>query len=134
MPAKVNCRLGSIRLSAAICVLKSLMRLETASAFVNKYWKDRLQSAGAGTRDSKTALQEWAHTRTSATPFYVIADRSGPDHDPIFTVEVKVEGIESCKGQGRSKRAAEQSAAQAVLLREKVWIMNKDGFIEENTK
>jgi ribonuclease-3 len=108
--------------------------LETASAFVNKYWKDRLQSAGAGTRDSKTALQEWAHTRTSATPFYVIADRSGPDHDPIFTVEVKVEGIESCKGQGRSKRAAEQSAAQAVLLREKVWIMNKDGIIEENTK
>ena len=108
--------------------------LEAASTFVNKYWKNRLQSAGAGTRDSKTALQEWAHTKSSTTPVYVIAERSGPDHDPVFTVEVAMDGVESAKGQGRSKRAAEQSAAQIVLLREKVWIMNENGIIEENTK
>ena len=108
--------------------------LEAATAFVTKYWKHRIHSAGAGTRDSKTALQEWAHTKTSSTPSYAIAERSGPDHDPIFTVAVVMEGVEGAKGQGRSKRAAEQAAAQAVLLREKVWIMGADGTIEENTK
>ncbi len=106
--------------------------LEAATAFVTKYWKHRIHSAGAGTRDSKTALQEWAHTKTSSTPSYAIAERSGPDHDPVFTVAVAMDGIEGATGQGRSKRAAEQAAAQSVLLREKVWIMGADGTIEEN--
>ena len=107
---------------------------KAAMAFVTKYWKSRIHCAGAATRDSKTALQEWAHTKTSSTPTYAIAERSGPDHDPIFTIEVKIDGVEGAKGQGRSKRAAEQSAAQEILLRENVWIMGADGIIEENNK
>jgi len=106
--------------------------LEAARAFVARYWGERLHQVGAGTRDSKTALQEWAHTHVQATPVYNIAGRSGPDHDPTFVVEVKIDGLEAQRGQGRSKRSAEQAAAEAVLLREGAWKRNSDGSIEEN--
>jgi ribonuclease-3 len=47
--------------------------------------------------------------------------RSGPDHDPLFVVEVQVQGFAPENGEGRSKRIAEQSAAEAMLYREGVW-------------
>ncbi len=108
--------------------------LEAASKFVHKYWKSRIHEAGAGIRDSKTALQEWAHVRTSTTPTYTIAARTGPDHDPVFSVTVSIEGTEKATGKGRSKRTAEQAAAEKILLREGVWIKMKDGTIKENKK
>ncbi|MEE9314906.1 MAG: ribonuclease III [Rhizobiaceae bacterium] len=108
--------------------------LESAKKFVSKYWQSRIHEAGAGIRDSKTALQEWAHIEASSTPLYNIASRAGPDHDPIFTVEVVIEGAKGATGSGRSKRSAEQDAAQTILLREGVWIQTADGTIKENNK
>ena len=43
------------------------------------------------------------------------------DHDPVFTVIVQVNGKEDASGTGRSKRAAEQSAAKSMLIREGIW-------------
>ncbi|MCY1301449.1 Ribonuclease 3 [compost metagenome] len=54
-------------------------------------------------------------------PVYAIVSRSGPDHDPLFTVEVTVKGFAPETGEGRSKRIAEQAAAEAMLYRETVW-------------
>ena len=105
--------------------------LTAAQAFVRRFWLDRLHSADAGNRDSKTALQEWAHANSFGTPVYKVHSQSGPDHDPTFVVEVLVEGVEGSKGQGRSKRSAEQKAAQAVLLREGAWVEESDGTIVE---
>ncbi len=105
--------------------------LEAAAEFVKKYWGERIHQIGAATRDSKTALQEWAHTNLQVTPVYRIAKRSGPDHDPTFMVDVEIAGITGHQAKGRSKRAAEQAAAEAVLLREGVWKRNPDGSIEE---
>lgn len=107
--------------------------LQAAKDFVSCHWKSRLSEAGAAIRDSKTALQEWAHVKTGATPSYSISNRTGPDHDPVFTVEVTVEGVRGAAGKGRSRRAAEQDAAQSLLLREAVWIQAADGSIRENT-
>ncbi|MEM7463171.1 MAG: ribonuclease III [Pseudomonadota bacterium] len=95
--------------------------LEAARQFVQRFWEDRLHDAGAARRDSKTHLQEWAHANRLASPRYTEKSRSGPDHDPVFTVSVKLPGMAICLGQGRSKRAAEQSAARAMLVREGVW-------------
>ncbi|TIT53046.1 MAG: ribonuclease III, partial [Mesorhizobium sp.] len=46
----------------------------------------------------------------------------GPDHDPLFTVSVKVGAFQPATGSGRSKREAEQAAATALLVREGVWV------------
>ncbi len=108
--------------------------LESVKSFVSRFWADRIEHAGANIRDSKTALQEWAHTNAGATPTYRILERSGPDHDPTFTVVVDINGVVSAKGVGRSKRIAEQAAAQTVLLREGAWKLSPDGSIKEKTK
>ncbi|MCE7030719.1 ribonuclease III [Jiella avicenniae] len=95
--------------------------LETARDFVTRHWGERLDADVVARRDPKTALQEWAHQRGPAAPRYETIDRSGPDHEPVFTIRVAVEGVEPAEGQGRSKRIAEQEAAAAVLRREGIW-------------
>jgi ribonuclease-3 len=69
-------------------------------------------------RDSKTSLQEWAQARGLPPPAYRLIARSGPDHAPIFTIGVDVEGFSACEAEGPSKRAAEQTAAGAFMRRE----------------
>ena len=95
--------------------------LDTARDFIVRYWGGRLGKSVAARRDAKTALQEWAHTRGPVTPQYEIVERSGPDHDPLFTVRVSIPDVAPADGQGRSRRIAEQEAATAVLIRESVW-------------
>lgn len=95
--------------------------LDVARAFIWRYWSSRSLAAGAARRDSKTALQEWAHRVSGAAPDYVVESRDGPDHDPLFTVSARIAGYEPGTGQGRSKREAEQAAATRILEREGVW-------------
>jgi ribonuclease III len=92
-----------------------------ARDMIQRLWGDRLGHTVAARRDPKTALQEWVHTRTTVPPRYEIVARTGPDHDPVFTVRAVIENVEPAEGVGRSKRLAEQEAASAVLLREGIW-------------
>lgn len=94
--------------------------LEAVRPFIRRYWADRASNAGAARRDAKTELQEWAHRAYAATPAYEVVSRTGPDHDPAFTVSVTVGGLVPETGEGRSKRVAEQAAAARMLVREKV--------------
>lgn len=64
---------------------------------------------GAGL-DGKTALQELLAERNLGVPEYVVRD-SGPDHDKDFVAEVLVHGKVVGRGEGKSKREAEQIAA-----------------------
>ena len=59
--------------------------------------------------------------KVQTTPTYAIESRDGPDHDPVFTVRVSVGSLATCAGSGRSKREAEQTAAEMFLIREGVW-------------
>jgi ribonuclease III len=95
--------------------------LEVARRFILKFWHDRATRADGSRRDAKTELQEWAHATYSVTPVYRVEERSGPDHDPRFTVTVEVAGTSPETGIDRSKRAAEQAAATKILEREGVW-------------
>ena len=70
--------------------------------------------------DAKSALQEWAQGKGLALPEYVEVGRKGPDHAPRFTSEVRIDGCAPARGEGASKRAAEQAAARALLEREGV--------------
>ena len=95
--------------------------LEGAKAFIERYWSDRADEVHSARRDAKTELQEWAHARGAEAPEYRILKRDGPDHEPSFTVGVLIDGVQRAKGQGRSKRIAEQEAAEIVLREENVW-------------
>lgn len=100
--------------------------LEAARGFILRNWQDRARSEHGGRRDAKTELQEWAHARFSTTPVYRIDERTGPDHDPRFTVTVEIACVAPATGSERSKRAAEQAAATKVLEREGIWQKPED--------
>jgi ribonuclease-3 len=66
--------------------------------------------------DYKTRLQELMQDVRRQTPVYFVESETGPDHDKEFTVSVKVGGETLATGRGKSKKAAEQDAAQLALL------------------
>jgi ribonuclease-3 len=90
---------------------------DVACAMVVRLWQDHIENAADDARDPKTTLQEWAQARKLPTPKYIETGRTGPDHAPIFTIEVSVETGQSASAQATSKRAASQDAA-ADLLRQ----------------
>ncbi|MER2607044.1 MAG: ribonuclease III [Siculibacillus sp.] len=93
-----------------------------ASAFVERLWTERMMSARGPLRDAKTTLQEWLQGKGLPAPVYRLVSRSGPDHDPLFTIAVDIAGpVAGEEGSGRSKREAEQIAAARVLVREGLW-------------
>ena len=95
--------------------------LEAASRFIRQHWKDALKQAPGVRKDPKTALQEWAAARSLGVPAYEITGQSGPDHAPEFTVRLTVQGRQPTDGVAGSRRMAEQKAAEAFLVREKIW-------------
>jgi ribonuclease-3 len=92
-----------------------------AREIVRRYWEPHLEELDLAAPDAKSVLQEWAQGRRLPLPLYLEVAREGPDHAPRFTAEVQIEGVEPIRGQGANKRAAEQAAALAMLLREGVW-------------
>jgi len=98
--------------------------LAAAAQFVEKNFGEYMGGGRGGRADAKTTLQEWAQGQGLETPSYVEIARSGPDHAPIFTIEVSVPGYPGVTATGNSKKIAEHKAAQEFLVRENVW---KDG-------
>ncbi|MEM9710483.1 MAG: ribonuclease III [Pseudomonadota bacterium] len=78
-------------------------------------WGERIEHVDGDARDAKTSLQEWAQGRGEPPPDYVEIGRDGPDHAPRFTIEARLKSGERAAATAPSKRAAEQSAAKALL-------------------
>jgi ribonuclease III len=100
---------------------------KAAEQLVERLWEVRLRATAQPLRDPKTVLQEWAQARGLPTPAYREVARSGPDHDPEFRVAVQLPAFAPAEGLGRSKRAAEQAAAAAMLAREGVEPARRNG-------
>ena len=98
-----------------------------AEALIARLWQARMKTKAEPLRDPKTVLQEWAQGRGLPTPAYREIARSGPDHDPQFRVAVQLPHLAPAEGSGRSKRAAEQAAAAAMMKREGVKPERLDG-------
>jgi ribonuclease-3 len=92
--------------------------LEAAQKFIEGFWESQFSAVVDVAQDPKTALQEWAHQSHLAVPEYEIVSRSGPDHAPMFVIEVRVGALEPVSGTGPSKRIAEQAAAKSLLEKE----------------
>jgi ribonuclease-3 len=102
-------------LEAVIGAIYLDLGLDEASALVRRLFDpviERSASLGAGL-DWKTSLQELTARQTLGVPEYIV-EESGPDHLKSFSAVVKVAGRTLGSGVGRSKKAAEQQAAQAA--------------------
>ena len=89
--------------------------LDAASALVHRLFDPMIERSallGPGL-DWKTSLQELTALRGLGVPEYVVKD-SGPDHLKLFRAVVRVGSRELGAGEGRSKKAAEQLAAEAA--------------------
>jgi ribonuclease-3 len=98
-----------------------------AAALIERLWSERMRTPARPLRDSKTVLQEWAQARGLPTPAYREVERKGPDHNPEFRVTVELPNLAPAEGLGRSKRAAEQAAATAMLTHAGVKADRRDG-------
>lgn len=92
--------------------------LEPARALVERLFVPLLAGGvvEAATRDPKTELQEWLQARRLPVPGYRIEATRGRQHEQTFAVvcSVPAHGLEA-RGEGRSRRAAEQQAARSAL-------------------
>jgi len=90
--------------------------LEAAKAFilpfVGRALGDRVQS---GVNDYKTLLQEIVQKNPGEQLNYKLVDESGPDHAKCFVAEVHLNSNVIGRGEGRSKKTAEQNAARQAL-------------------
>jgi len=76
---------------------------------------DRIDARDLLFQDYKTALQEIAQARGLPLPEYRVVDEHGPDHEKRFVVEVVFDPEISARGEGTSKKEAQQQAAKEAL-------------------
>jgi ribonuclease-3 len=90
---------------------------DAARQVVAAHFAGRLEEVTSSDRDSKTALQELTQKKYAELPTYETIKVSGPDHARVYEVEVIVQARSMANGSGRSRRAAEQDAAECALER-----------------
>ena len=87
---------------------------EEVSAAVVEAFQPEIEQALAHPADFKSALQERLARRGTVVAYEVTAEE-GPPHERTFEVVARVDGEEIARGSGRSKKDAEQAAAEAAL-------------------
>jgi len=65
-------------------------------------------------KDYKSLLQEHCQREYRCYPDYIMVKRTGPEHDRVFWMEVRIKGEVRGSGSGRNKKSAEQEAAKAA--------------------
>jgi len=98
--------LGAIYLDQGIVV---------AERFILNFWDDFLDKSSITKIDSKTQLQEYSLKKYKILPVYKINKQSGPQHSPVFKVEVQIKGSKKFFASGTSKKDAQQNAAKKLL-------------------
>lgn len=89
---------------------------EAAQNFYNQHWESHIQKVLLKSmKDPKTELQERAAATKLGVPDYVVTEQKGPDHNPMFQIEVTVVGAGIGLGIGASKKEAERAAAKHLL-------------------
>ncbi len=93
--------------------------MDAARAWFAREWAEEFAALDEPrVSDPKSQLQQWALQVKRQLPIYRVVERSGPDHAPAFTVEVRVDHLEPATADGKSRQEAEKAAALALLQRE----------------
>ena len=82
---------------------------------VKKLWNNYIQKINLDYHDPKSKLQEWSLKTNNILPVYEVKKKEGPDHNPIFTVNLKLNGKIYSIGVGKNKQDAEVMAAEKAL-------------------
>ncbi len=86
---------------------------ETARKFVQSFIIPEVREVQRyGGKDFKTLLQELYQKKAKSCPVYELVSKTGPDHDQIFSVAVHLGSVTYGPASGKSKKEAEQSAAE----------------------
>jgi len=104
-------------LAAVYLDSRGVCGLAQAQAVILALYAGRLEQAGGAAPffDFKTELQEWVQKTYRESVQYRIVRAEGPDHDKTFEAAVLFHNREFGRGQGRSKKQAEQAAAREAL-------------------
>ena len=78
-------------------------------------WKDQIEKSIITEIDAKTKLQEYSLKIYKKLPIYKLISNTGPRHQPIIKVSVKLYNSKIFYGEGKSKKDAEQNAASLCL-------------------
>ena len=97
----------------AACFLDGGM--EAAEHFIRKFVLCNVPAEEMKNVDYKTALQELVQQKKNQQISYQLVGESGPDHDKTFVVEVSLNEVAVGRGEGSSKKRAEQAAARMAI-------------------
>jgi ribonuclease III len=95
--------------------------IERTTAFLDSVYEPYFEALARGddrharVLDKKTHLQERTQSLYKTTPIYRLVEAWGLEHEKHFRVEIEIDGKVVAKGDGRSKKDAEQEAAGAAL-------------------
>ncbi len=98
----------------AVCIDGNI---DAASKYIMGFMEDCIAQTKTNFRnlDCKTHLQEMIQKISKVPLQYVIVDEKGPDHNKVFVAQVLHDGKILGQGSGKSKKEAEQNAANAAL-------------------
>jgi ribonuclease III len=84
---------------------------------VQKLWKEVINEQADPPDNPKSYLQEWCLRKKKNLPDYLLLEKKGPDHEPIFIVELKIENFMQTIASGSTKQEAEINAAKEMILK-----------------
>ena len=97
----------------AACYLDGGM--EAAEKFVKTFVLTRVPVTKLNNADYKTMLQEMVQQKRNQVLSYTLVGETGPDHEKKFVIELTLNGVVVGRGEGTSKKRAEQDAARVAL-------------------
>jgi ribonuclease III len=98
--------IGSIYLDKGFAIVEKV---------ILNLWKDHITASVITQIDSKTKLQEYSLKKFKKLPVYKLISNTGPRHKPLFKVAVKLNNSKFFSSEGKSKKDAEQNAANLCL-------------------
>ncbi len=114
-PNKSSDKIFSDGLEALLGAIFLDQGLQITEKFILNIWSEFLEKSIETEIDSKTQLQEYSLKKFKLLPVYIIKKQSGPQHRPVFKVEVQIKNSKKFYASGTSKKNAQQNAAQKLL-------------------
>ena len=89
--------------------------LSVSEKFILRNWQNYINKSKITPIDPKTKLQEYSLKKFKKLPIYKMFKQTGPNHNPVFRVEVQISNSKKYLGFGKSKKLAQKSAASKLI-------------------